>query len=480
MNTEAMAVHRTTAMRRRHASEGLLAGLLFAVGGVVIASLFPLSSEYTHLDRVNYSVLMAAYLVFALLVTTAITRRDLSVFEPLTLVSVLMLCTFVLYPLRDVLAHDMISHGKDVSDGCIKATLIVVASYILLFLGYYTGIDRVHSVKAIDTNVKNEVNNDSISIILLLGVWVISFVASISVMLQGGMSISYLLSFGLRGEYVVSDERTLLLFLSNFGITLVTAWVYLLFNAKSPTLRVILSVLTAFYTFARMSRWLLLVALAAPVVYYFSRSRQRLSLRFALRFAVLFLALAVWMQIYRYGFRRGTTDSFTFAWSLYDLMGPFRNDFTTYKAVYGMVQEIPANHGYFLGKSTFLNFFTMMIPRAIWSGKPLKAPVSEIVSLAVNDSAAEQGMAFYNVGEYYADFGPVGALIMMGLYGYVLGRFLEPKRNSRNANDLLAFSIMYPLLFQWTARGNTGANIWLTIFAMLPVELLRFVGDGRK
>ena len=464
----------------RQASNGLVAGMLFAVGGLVLAALFPLSSGYSYLDRANYTALLFAYAVFAILVTTAIIRRDLSVFEPLTLVTTLMFCTFVLYPLRDVLMHDMVSHGKDVSEGCIKATAIVTFSYALLHIFYYTGKDRGRLAGAVAQGGR-QISDVSLSrnVTIILGVWILSFCACILVMFQSGMSVSYLFSLGLRGEYVVSEERTVLLFLSNFGTSLVTCWIYLLFNARSRLLKVILTLLTALYMFARMSRWLLLVVLVAPVVYYFSMTHERLSKRVVLRLFLVFIAIAAWMQLYRYGFRRGTADSLTLTWSFETLMGPFRSDFTTYKAVYGMVQEIPANHGYYLGRSTFLNFFTMMIPRAIWPGKPLKAPVNEIVSLAVNDSAAAAGMAFYNVGEYYADFGPLGAFVLMSVFGYVLGRFLEPKRNSSNINDLLAFSVMYPLLFQWTARGNTGANIWLTIFAMLPVELLRFMGDER-
>lgn len=465
----------------RHITKGLAAGLAFIAIGLVLAFMFPDSPDYSDTERVNYVTLLMAYCSFAFLITYAIARRDLSVFEPLALVTALMLCTFVLYPLRDVLMHDMVSHGKDVSDGCVKATFIVIVSYALLYVFYYTGKDRGYSMVSKGTSTEYlTADARRRSTTIMLGVWILSFTASVSVLLQSGMSISYLFSLGLRGEYAVSEERTLLLFLANFGVSLVTAWVYLLFNAKSRLLKGFLAFFTCLYAFARMSRWLILVVLAAPITYYFSLTRRRVSKSVAIAAAIAFLLVAAWMQIYRYGFRRGTTSDLSFTWDLATLMGPFRSDFTTYKAVYGMVQEIPANHGYFLGKSSILNFFMMMIPRALWPGKPLRVPASEIVSLSVNESAAQAGMAFYSVGEYYADFGPLGAFIMMSLFGYVLGRFLEPKRISCNTNDLLAFAIMYPLLFQWTARGNTGANVWLTIFAMFPVELLRFLEDGQK
>lgn len=465
----------------RHMTKGLASGMAFAVGGLVIALLFPDSSEYSDLDRMNYFLLSTAYLLFAFLITIAVAYRDISLFEPLTLISVLFFCTFVLYPLRDVLMHDMVSHGKDVSKGCCKATMIVAAAYSLLHIFYYTGKDRVQYANAAKRSGEHAAtNNHDKNTTLMLGVWVISFLASIAVMLQSGMSFLYLFSLGLRGEYAISEEHTLLLFLSNFGISLVTAWVYLLYNARSFSLKVVTSLLTWLYALARMSRWLILVSLVAPFVYYFSLTRKRVSNGFVLAIAVFFLLVAAWMQIYRYDFRRGATTDFSFEWDIATLMGPFKSDFTTYKTFYGMVLEIPSSHSYYLGKSTILNFFVMMIPRAVWPGKPTKATVSEIVSISVNSSAAEAGKAFYNIGEYYADFGPFGVFFLISVFGYSLGRFLEPKRNSRNVNDLLAFSIMFPLLFQWTARGNTGANIWLTIFAMFPVELLRLLGDRSR
>lgn len=463
------------------ASRGIVLGLSFAAGALLLVFLFPFSAEYSDLERMNYLTLMFAYFIISVLLLRAVIVRDLSLFEPLSIVTALIFCTFILYPMHDVLVHDMVSHGKDVSSGCIKATLIVLASYTLLYILYYTGKDAAaervlagQHPKIMSEQTRKNCNT------LMIGIWTVSFIASISVMLQSGMSLSYLFSLGTKGEYVISEERTLLLFLSNFGITLATSWVYLLFNADSVVLKVVLTILTYLYAFARMSRWLVLVVVAAPIVYYHSLTRRRVSWSFVFVTIVLFILVAAWMQIYRYDFRQGEIADFSFTFDFATLMGPLRSDFTTYRAFYGMVKEIPANHAYFLGKSTFLNFFITAIPRAFWPGKPVKAPVSEIIAVSINDSAATSGVAFYNIGEYYADFGPLGAMILMGLFGYILGRFLEPKRQSSDTSDLLAFAVMYPLLFQWTARGNTGANVWLTIFALMPVVFLRALGGEER
>ena len=44
-----------------------------------------------------------------------------------------------------------------------------------------------------------------------------------------------------------------------------------------------------------------------------------------------------------------------------------------------------------------------------------------------------------------------------------------------NDDSLIMYAVMYPLLFQWTARGNFSGNFFITVFALLPFVFRKYL-----
>ena len=103
-----------------------------------------------------------------------------------------------------------------------------------------------------------------------------------------------------------------------------------------------------------------------------------------------------------------------------------------------------------------------------------------MIEHSMNDMARRSGSAVANIGEYYANFGIIGVMSLMFLFGKIISQM---KRLYENPTEerLIAYSILYPLLFQWIARGNFSGNFYVTIFAIFPFIIERFFHNlGRR
>ena len=146
-----------------------------------------------------------------------------------------------------------------------------------------------------------------------------------------------------------------------------------------------------------------------------------------------------------------------------------------------MVTRFPSRYDYLMG-SSYLYVAILFIPRALWKGKP-DNPIRAIIEHSLNVRARLSGTAVSNIGEIYANFGVAGCAFIMFLIGRGIA-WLKRLYQSERDDDLIIYSVMYPLLFQWTARGNFSGNFYVTIFALLPFffkkYLLRKTGRERS
>ena len=172
-------------------------------------------------------------------------------------------------------------------------------------------------------------------------------------------------------------------------------------------------------------------------------------------------------------------DGFT----LEKLLAPLESDLSTYRTFYSMVERFPAEYSYMLGQ-TFLYVLVLFIPRAIWAGKP-DNPVRDMIEHSLNKRARASGTAVANIGEFYANFGIFGIVAFMYLIGWITSSLKHAVFNSvpgqnKAERKYIAYSIIYPLFFQWIARGNFSGNFYMTIFAMLPFIVMAMVQSLKR
>lgn len=443
----------------------LLFGLFF---------IFQVQGTYDGDQMALYLVLLGAYFWIAGLLVIAKVRHGLYIFEPLFFIALLYLGIYVYKPIIDLKTNSFYEHGIYVRDGGIKATLLIVLSFTVFYVSYYSRHPRIVLGKRSYTNSddgNNSVPVSSQTVVFLYIAWGIVFVLSIVSMLSQGLNLRYIFSLGSSGTRV-NEGNTALLFLSNFAITSISLWLLIMLHSKNSIGKIAITVLEIIYLLTRNGRWLILVIALAPVVYYYVKRKRSPRIGFVVVGGLILLTVFAWMQANRYGILTGSGYS---GWgsqgfSLQVLTSPFESDFNTYRLFYSMVMRYPALYPYMLG-TTFAYIFILFIPRALWATKP-NNPVLDIIEHSLNSNARQAGTAISNVGEIYANFGIIGCVIGMYILGWVASRVKE-LCYSEDENTLAMYAIIYPLLFQWTARGMFSSNFFTTVFAILPFLFLK-------
>lgn len=444
--------------------------VLYLVVGAILASRF--SFSFTAEQSRLFIALMLEYAWTGLLLLYAKKCYDLYVFEPLSFVSVIYIGIFVVKPLIDLREKQMIEHGIDVTAGGLKATVILLLSYTCLYVGYYlthdsSGRKRLENLPEVEDPPEYE----AASLYIL---WGISFALCILCMFSQGLSIRYIFSLGKAGEVVVSERNTALLFLSNFVVTMFSSWMLILFRTKNRAGKIGITVLELIYLIMRNSRWLMLLFILSPVTYYYVRRRKRPRGIYILMIAAAGLVVFAWMQSNRAALASGGAVQ---GWgqggfTLEKLVAPFESDLNTYRAFFSMVTRFPEKYSYLMGIS-YVYVFVLFVPRVLWKGKP-DNPVRSIIEHSLNGRARISGTAVSNIGEMYANFGIAGCAVIMFLIGRILS-WLKSIYEGNRDDDIILYSIMYPLLFQWTARGNFSGNFYVTIFAAIPFIFKKYL-----
>ena len=435
---------------------------IYLIIGAGLLINFP-NASYSDAEKNLYICLLIAYFVVVGLVVLAISKHHLYLFEPFTIISVLYIGIFVYRPIQDLFAHAVSYGGVSLIENGPKATIIFTIGFLFFYLGSYS---RKKETIVADEIREND-NPDSIGWLIIA--WTVFFILCVVSSLSQGFSLQYLFSLGQQGERVVNDSNTVLLFLSNFATSLLVVWLMIMVRSKNTALKIIISTLTLMYLIMRNARWLILIMGISPFVYYYSKRKRSPRLLWTAILGLLALIVFAWMQMNRYNIATGR-ELQTFGdrggLTIELLMSPFDSDLTTYTTFYGMVKSYPEVYPYMFGR-TFLYVFVLFVPRVLWAGKP-DNPVRDMVEHSLGSLARTNGRAVANIGEFYANFGIIGVILLMFLFGYIASR-LKNMYEDPSENRLIMYAILYPLMFQWVARGNFSGNFYYTLFAFVPL-----------
>ncbi len=420
-------------------------------------------SSYSGEEKKLFFFLFASYTIVCGLVVLAIARHRLYIFEPFSIIALLYISIFLLRPIQDLYNHQVVFAGVDLVNVGPKATSIFTMGFICFYLGYYAKKKR-KTFK--DETLLND-NPQSVGILVIM--WFVFFAFCIISMLSQGISMSYIFSIGQQGDKISNENSTVLLFLSNFATSMLVVWMMIMVRSKSKVLKLSLSLLTLMYLVVRNARWLVLIMVLAPIVYYYTKRKKSPNALWTAILGVIALVVFAWMQMNRYNISVGREMKwFSGGLTLDVLVSPLDSDLTTYTTFYGMVKNYPSIYPYMLGQ-TFIYVFVLLIPRAVWPMKP-DNPVREMVENSLGSVARTQGRAVPNIGEFYANFGLSGVSVLMFLFGYISSK-LKNLYEMPSENRLIIYSVLYPLMFQWVARGNFSGNCYYTIFAFIPLLL---------
>ena len=90
----------------------------------------------------------------------------------------------------------------------------------------------------------------------------------------------------------------------------------------------------------------------------------------------------------------------------------------------------------------------------------------------MNEVAAKSGMAFPNIGEFYFEFGPIGVVVCMFIFGVLCANLKVILKKADDIEELIIYSVTFLALVQIIGRGYIPSNFYLLIFLNLPMFLL--------
>lgn len=452
--------------------------LIYLFIGLVLIGQF--NSAFTSTELLLYSELIFAYFWTAGLLVYAVFQLNLYLFEPMVFIGLFYEMMFVIKPCVDLHDRYMVEHTVNVLSGGNKATALFVLGFTVFFFAYYCmpGTRRKIPKKPYRTILFED------HPILLYSAWTVLFVLCIYSFMSKGLSLNYIFSLGRMGHRITDGDGIDLLFLDNFGITLITCWLIIILKTKSRMMKIIISVLTILYLIVRNARWLVLIFLLSPIVYYYTKKHRMPNMVLLLTVGTLGIVVFAWMQANRTVFLTGGAIS---GWgnkgfSLSTILAPFDTELNIYRTFYSLVNRYPSIYPYIYGQS-FLYTFILFIPRILWKAKP-KNPFLDIIENALNVSARTAGTSLANIGEFYANFGIIGVVVGMFLLGrvmrwvrdyFVFNSYAQTEAELLNRDDnYILYGILFPLLFSWIARGYFCSNFYTTIFALLPF-IVKFI-----
>ena len=160
--------------------------LIYLLFGVFF--IFQAQGSYSRDQLSLYIILLGAYFWIAGLLVVAKVRHDLYIFEPIFFIAILYLCIYVYKPLIDLKTDSFYEHGVYVRDGGIKATLLIVLSFTVFYISYYSMHPRLvfgkHSRCNTDTEQGEPTPVSHQTIVILYIAWAIVYSLSIVAMLS--------------------------------------------------------------------------------------------------------------------------------------------------------------------------------------------------------------------------------------------------------------------------------------------------------
>ena len=438
----------------------LILGCVFVIGKSDVPSQYDM----------NYITLFAAYLIVGGLYFVTSATNEINLFDPFTIVSLLYMMIMIIYPLYDYNRMNLFKSGVDTSSGCIDGTIIFVLSYISFYFSYITKKVKRRELQGKLFFPIERLSDKEMSWIALF-CWSVAFAGCTIGQISRGFPLGFLFSLGQKAneDILINSSSGGLLFLLMLSPTLIVAelmiWVY----GKKRMIKCITLVLTIAYLFMRGSRILVFVIIAAPFVYWYLKRGKTPSMRVVIPSAMLALLLFAAMQIARVNITQGINYWDELSENLFSLdayLAPFESDFSTYKVYYGIVRAIPKHMDYLLGRGIFGYTLALIIPRALWPNKP-NAPEREVVYAAMGQLAVDNGNAYPNIGIFYSEFGVIGCIILMWIFGRLLSKSRKLYRMDSRA-ALILYSCLWPFCFQLTTRSFSNA-VYSIMFGMLPM-----------
>lgn len=447
-----------------------LSELLILISIFIIA-IFLLIDKPNNLDstlNLCYNHVCIQWFIFGAIWTVIFLEKKIDIFEPIVLVTVIHFIFFEITPLICINSEDILFFGENVWDACVKGTYISTLGYVFYVLLYFGKRYKKNAYNYIDNRIDYIRNRNTVLRFNYL-VWIFSFLCGLLLIYGYGLNIKYLLTGGISTLEDATNERSAFGFLGIFFYAMIPSYLYILELSNSKLIKIILFYLTFMSYYVRGFRFIMIACIMSPIIFMYLKKKKRPSARMLLLMMVGLIVFSSYVQFTRMSIRAGmgVGAAFSEIISLKSISDVVIDNFEIVKTYYALVKTFPDKAPFTMGAEIFITTALIVVPSAIWPGKP-PAPIYEVITSALNETARRSGTAFPYLGEYYFEFGTIGVCFFMGLLGVLL-RKLKSFMHSSNVHDMIMYSSLYPLLFQVLIRGYTPTNFYMMFFVFLPV-----------
>ncbi|MDR7079578.1 oligosaccharide repeat unit polymerase [Neobacillus niacini] len=448
---------------------------VYFIIGLIMVINYPKSSDV--ILNQNYIVNTLAYFFMTGLFLIIFFKNRLDIFDPIFLFSIIYITMFSIVPNYDIAIGEILWFGVYLFEYGIRGTSFATLGYLVFCFTYTVHINRKPKKKIIFIE-RTEIYNKSLIAFLSLTLWIICLILSVVyLVLSGGMNLAYIFTLGVAGS-VSPSILTPIGVISLFSYSLIP--LSLVYNkyGKSKIVKIFLFVVTLLIQMIRGFRFIAIILILAYGVFYYLSVGRRPSGKSILSILIILAFLTGIMGFYRGDVRAGNEiDWDTF--STEDVNESIIGNFRIYKTYYGIIKAVPNLTSYTYGEQMFVYTLVLFIPRAIWPEKP-SPPGTQAIELGISDYALKAGQAYPFIGEYYKEFGLLGILFFMGIFGYFM-RYIKTKYlyNKSDPFGLMVYSILLPTTFQIMIRGYTPSNFYLVIFLVLPVLIIKYCSRSR-
>lgn len=444
-----------------------------AILGLSVYSLL-LASECNRVDLSGaYAALAVEGGVFATLIIAKYGHSGIYMFEPFTVITLVMVLVYFVAPVFQFAAGSTARYGVDVVRYCVPACGLVILGYFAFFLGCEFNLSRAKSNNKQPGPAFREIPSDRSAKLVRWSclIWLLAYMVNVCYYLTKGFDIVYIVTGGLFGAG--SNELSLedgLLFMAYSKFLMLGSWMMIYAYGANRLAKAVTYVLTLLCMLLGGGRSTLMIALLAPIVFYYARSRKSPNGLSVAAASAGLIALFAFMQVARVGLRSGIGMDMSDV-TLDELLNPFYAEIDDFKSFYALLGVVPERHDFLYGSQMILYSLVLLIPRAIFPGKPYPA-VHELVGLSLGPQAVANGNAYPSIGEYYVEFGVIGVFVCMWLLGVISRRLKSCYLKTEGKSlAMMAYAIVYPSFLSVVIRGYMPQNFSMLLFMLAPLLL---------
>ena len=441
---------------------------------IILVNGFKLSldTEYVSCYWINALYLLVVCIIFGI----PFVGGKFDIYDPITSFTLFYVSMFIVAPMHSVVIKNYYAFGIDMFPYAIKGSTYALVGYISFYLLYLFKQKGTSTQFEYMGQRRLVVRYLPVSMFLILGILTTLLATLLNMMRSSGNSILYILTFGVLGRGGIEESASDLGFIGFLAFALPSFVLLYLEYGKSKITAIIFLAITFSLKITTGFRWNIVQMVVMFGSYYFLRSGKKIRFRNIIMVAVLLAVPIFLMSMFRNSIRAGTGIDFSlinsdvFADVLDDA---FWDNLDIYKSYYSIISVVPSRTGFLFGKQIIIYTMIILIPRAIWPGKPGN-PGTVAQGLALGQAAVMGGYAYPCLGEYYYDSGIFGIIFYTGLFGYLTSALQNRYRyKAKTEMDLMIFCTILSQIIQLVIRGYMPTNFWRMIVSVIPYWIFR-------